>query len=91
MVNPNEFSLWHNRFGHSGTEVMHKIIEHTRGNPLKNFKMLLNKKYKYETCSLSKLIIRPFKLKVDIESPSFFQRIQGDICGPIHPHTRPFR
>jgi hypothetical protein len=38
----------------------------------------------------SKLITKPSPLMVVIESPSFLERIQGDICGLIHPPCRPF-
>ena len=39
-----------------------------------------------------KLIIRPSHKKVIVESPTFLERIQGDmICGPIHPSCEPFR
>ena len=30
-------------------------------------------------------------MKVERESPRFLERIQGDICGPIHPPSGPFR
>ena len=30
-------------------------------------------------------------MKVEKESPRFLERIQGDICGPIHPPSGPFR
>ena len=29
--------------------------------------------------------------KIASESPEFLERIQGDICGPMHPSSRPFR
>ncbi|GLR00170.1 hypothetical protein GCM10007863_45910 [Dyella mobilis] len=35
--------------------------------------------------------MRPSPYKVINESPKFLQRIQGDICGPIHPHCGPFK
>ncbi|GKB16661.1 disease resistance CC-NBS-LRR class family protein [Tanacetum coccineum] len=38
-----------------------------------------------------KLIARPSPLKIENESPMFLERIQGDICGPIHPPCGPFR
>ena len=44
-----------------------------------------------KACSQGKLVIRPSQLKVDAESPSFLQRIQGDICGPIQPSCGPFQ
>ncbi|GJX49980.1 putative reverse transcriptase domain-containing protein [Tanacetum coccineum] len=43
------------------------------------------------SCSFGKLIARPLPLKVEKESPVFLERIQGDICGPIHPPCGPFR
>ena len=70
---------------------MRKIILNLRGHPLKNTKVLLSKYYSCETYSQGKLITRPSMTKVDLESPSFLQRIQGDICGPIHPKSGPFR
>ena len=33
---------------------------------------------------------RPSPTKIDKESPKFLERIQGDICGPIHPPCGPF-
>ena len=41
--------------------------------------------------SQGKLIIRPFPLKIAVESPAVLERIQGDICGPIQPTCGPFR
>nr|GEZ06644.1 retrovirus-related Pol polyprotein from transposon TNT 1-94 [Tanacetum cinerariifolium] len=43
------------------------------------------------SCSFEKLIARPSPLKVEKESLVFLERIQGDICGPIHPPCGPFR
>ena len=44
-----------------------------------------------KACSQGKLVVKPSPTKVSIESPIFLQRIQGDICGPIHPPCGPFR
>ena len=41
--------------------------------------------------SQGKLIIKPSITKIGIESPKFLERIQGDICGPIHPSCGPFK
>ena len=38
-----------------------------------------------------KIVIRPSKTKVEGENLAFLERIQGDICGPIHPPCEPFR
>ena len=42
-------------------------------------------------CSQGKLITRPSQMKVGFESPSFLERIHGDVCGPIHPACGPFK
>ena len=91
LVKLDEFELWHDRLGHPGATMMRRIIVNTRGHPLKNTKILLSKDYSCKTCSQGKLITRPSLNKVNLESPTFLQRIQGDICGPIHPSSGPFR
>ena len=42
-------------------------------------------------CSQGKLITKPYFLKIASALPFFLQRIQGNICGPIHPASGPFR
>jgi transposase InsO family protein len=42
-------------------------------------------------CVTGKLILRPSYLKIRAEPLKFLERIQGDICGPIQPLSRPFR
>ena len=36
LVDPDIFGLWHNRLGHPGSNMMRKLIEHTRGHPLRD-------------------------------------------------------
>jgi hypothetical protein len=88
---PNIFMLWHNRLGHPGSIMMRRIIENSHGHPLKNQKILSPSDYPCSACSQGKLIIKPSLSKIAVESPSFLERIQGDICGPIHPPCGPFR
>ncbi|MFS7999224.1 putative RNA-directed DNA polymerase [Helianthus anomalus] len=89
---PETFNLWHDRLGHPGSTMMKRIIENTHGHPLKYQKIPQSDKMPLCTsCSLGKLITRPSSLKVDKELPMFLERIQGDICGPIHPPCGPFR
>jgi hypothetical protein len=83
--------LWHDRLEHPGSVMMRRIIENSHGHPLKNQKILLPSDYPCSACSQSKLIIKSSSLKISIESPSFLERIQRDICEPIHPPSRPFR
>ncbi|KAK5813179.1 hypothetical protein PVK06_028627 [Gossypium arboreum] len=71
--------------------MMRRIIENSIGHPLKNQKILEFKDLSCVTCSQGKLIIRPSPVKVRIESFKFLERIQGDICGPIHLPCGPFR
>ena len=71
--------------------MMRWIIENTYGHPLKNLKILLPSENPYVACSQGKLIIEPSPSKVLIESPSFHERIQGDICEPINPPCGLFR
>ncbi|KAI3754347.1 hypothetical protein L1987_54129 [Smallanthus sonchifolius] len=86
------FNLWHDRLGHPGSTMMKRIIENTHGHPLKDQKIpQTDKIHQCSSCSLGKLITRPSPLKVENESPMFLERIQGDICGPIHPPCGPFR
>ncbi|GJV04362.1 disease resistance CC-NBS-LRR class family protein [Tanacetum coccineum] len=89
---PGIFSLWHDRLGHLGSTMMKRVVENTHGHPLKDQKFPKEDKVPLCTsCSLGKLIARPSPLKVENESPMFLERIQGDICGPIHPPCGPFR
>ena len=82
---PKIFMLWHDRLGHPGSTMMCRIIENSHRHPLKNQKILLSHKNLCTACSQGKLVIKSSHSKVGFESPSFLQRIQGDICGPIHP------
>ena len=91
LLNKDMFILWHDRLGHPGSIMMRKIIESSNGHLLKNLKILLSKDMSCAACSLGKLIIRPSQNKIENESLSFLERIQGDICGPISPPCGPFR
>jgi hypothetical protein len=42
-------------------------------------------------CAIGKLILRPSPLKIQVQPIKFFERIQGDICGPIQPLSGLFR
>ena len=71
--------------------MMRRIIENSHGHPLNNQKILLSSDYPCTAYSQGKLIVRQYHTKVLVESPTFLERIQGDICGPIHPPCGPFR
>ena len=86
-----EFTLWYKRLGHPGSVMMRRILSQSRKANLKKLKVLQKGGFSCPPCYKGKLIVRPSPLKVDLESPSFLERIHGDICGPIHPASGPFR
>ena len=43
------------------------------------------------SCTTGKLILHPSHIKIQNEPLKFFERIQGNICGPIQPSSGPFR
>ncbi|GJW54550.1 putative RNA-directed DNA polymerase [Tanacetum coccineum] len=89
---PSIFHLWNDRLGHPGSTMMKRIVENAHGHPLKDQKLSkIDKVPLCISCSLRKLIVRPSPLKIGNESPMFFERIQGNICGLIHPPYGPFR
>ena len=65
--------------------MMRKIIENSFGRSLKTKEILQFKDFSCAASSQGKLITRPSLDKIVTESPLFLERIQGDICGPIHP------
>ena len=71
--------------------MMRRIIENSHGHSLKNQKIILSSDYPCTGCSQGKLIIRSSHTKVLVESPTFLEQIQRDMCGPIHPPCGPFR
>ncbi|GJT93225.1 disease resistance CC-NBS-LRR class family protein [Tanacetum coccineum] len=90
VMDRENFIVWHDRLGHPGSMMMRKIIENSRGHSLKNHKILQSKDITCVACSQGKLITRPSPAKVKHESLNFLERIQGDICGTIHPPCGPF-
>lgn len=73
--------VWHNRFGHAGSEMMQKMITVFCGLSLRTRKFYL----KCDALSQEKLIIRSSPAKINI-----LKWIQGDICGRIHPLCETF-
>jgi hypothetical protein len=90
-VSTKNIMLWHDRLRHLGSIMIRWIIENSHGHLLKDLKILLSSENSCTACSQGKLITKPSPSKVIIESPSFLERIQRDIYGPIYPSYRPFR
>ena len=91
LTNKNEFLVWHDRLGHPRYIMMQKKVENSCGHPLKSQKLLQSNDFSCTACYQGKLIIRPLPEKIRNESISFLERIQCDICGPIHPPCGSFR
>ncbi|KAK7302565.1 hypothetical protein RJT34_13457 [Clitoria ternatea] len=91
FTNKNDFVIWHERLGHPGSIMMRKIVENSNGHCLSSRQIMQTKNFSCAACSQGKLIIRPSPMKIGNESLIFLERIQGDICGPIHPSCGPFR
>lgn len=91
LTNHNNFVVWHERLGHPGSIMMRRIIENSCGHPLENQQILQSNDFSCAACFQGKLIVRPSPAKIGTESLTFLERIQGDICGPIHPSCGLFR
>ena len=84
------FILWHEPLGHLGISMMHHIIQTLMGITLRSRQILAYLGFIYVACSQEKLIIKPYISKIVFESLTFLERIQWDICGPIHLLCGPF-
>ena len=91
LFDPKVFILWHDQFGHPDAIMIRRITKNSNVHPLKNQKVLLSNEFSCASCSQGKMITRLSPIKVEIESPSFLERIQEDICGSIIPSCGPFR
>ena len=71
--------------------MMRKIISNSNGHELNTAKFSKSSDFMCTSCATGKLIVRPSPVKIQNEPLKFIERIQGDICGPIQPMSRPFR
>ncbi|KAG7568080.1 GAG-pre-integrase domain [Arabidopsis thaliana x Arabidopsis arenosa] len=85
-----DYTIWHDRLGHPGTTMMRKLIQSSQGHTLRENRVF-PQHLTCTACSQGKLITRPSSVKVSKETLHFLERIQGDICGPIHPPSGTFR
>ena len=70
--------------------MMRRIVQNSNGHPLTSIQILVTGCYTCATFSKGKLNNIPSFTKVTFESPVFLERIQGDICEPIHPPSGHF-
>ena len=71
--------------------MMCRILTNSIGHNMSSNKIFYVNKFICEACDKGKIIVRPSCTKVGIESPIFLKRINGNICGPIHPASGQFR
>ena len=71
--------------------MMCRIVQNSNRHPLMSRQILKSNDFSFTACSQDKLIIRPSFTKIASKSPTFLERIQGEICGPIHPPSGHFR
>jgi hypothetical protein len=89
--NQESYRIWHDRLGHPGLNMMQRIVKNSNGHNLITKDFPNQEDFLCIACAKGKLITRPSQLKIQAESMSFLERIQGDICGPISPLSGPFR
>ena len=68
-----------------------KIIENLCEHTMKRKQIPKSHYFSCAACSKGNLIIWPSPSKIERESLTFLEWIQGDICGPIHPPCGPLR
>ena len=71
--------------------MMRRIVKNSNVPTLRSKQISTSPGFAYAACFQVKLIIIPSFTKIMSESPTFLERIQGDIYGPIHPPSGPFR
>ena len=81
--NPNISIPWHDCLKHPGSIMMCQII--------KEPEYFLPSDYLCSACSQGKLITKSSPSNIAIESLAFLEKIQCDICEPIHPPGGQFR
>ena len=67
----NTFNVWHDWLGHPRSIMIQKIIENSRGHPLKKQMFFQSNEFSYVACSYDKLIIKPSPAKVGYKTPAF--------------------
>jgi hypothetical protein len=80
--------LWHWRMGHPGATMFRRMILVLRGDEV--CLSDVSKLGVCKACAKGKLILNPSHWKLPKELPPPLHRLQGDICGPIAPESRPF-
>ena len=86
---PTKTGLWHKRMGHPGSTMFRRMVPILSG-----YEVCMedtNKLGVCGACAQGKLINRPSRWKLPTELPPRLHRLHSDVCGPITPHSGPFR
>ena len=88
VISPTKVGLWHNSLGHFRITMFRRMLPTPTGHAV--CPNDANKVDDCAACSQGKLIQRPSRWKLLTKLPPRLQRLQGDVCGPINPPSRPF-
>ena len=86
---PTKSELWHGRLGHPGATMLRHMILLLEGHTLCAHDAEHTERC--STCAQGKFTIRASQWKLPSELPPPLERLQGDLCGPITPPSRPFQ
>ena len=85
---PARIQTWHNRLGHPGTTMFRRMIPTLASHTV--CPSDIGKIGGCASCTQGKFLKQPSKWKLPSELPKPLECLQGDICGPIVPPSRPF-
>lgn len=80
--------LWHKRLGHPGTTLFRRMVPILTGHNLSPADT--DKVAECLACIQGKFQKAASRSQLPTELPQPLQRLHGDICGPIEPHSGPF-
>ena len=86
---PTKVGLWHKWMGHPGSTMFRRMVPILSGHEVCLGD--INKLGVCGACAQGKLINRPSRWKLPTELPPRLHCLHGDVCGPITPHSGPFR
>ena len=81
--------IWHKKLGHLSTTIFWRMLPLLAGHNLTSANA--SKTAPCETCIQGKMMKRLSRWQLPTELPPQLHRLQGDICGPINPHSSSFR
>lgn len=88
----DKLSLWHDRLGHPGRDMLQRMTRAVRSIPLKSKDIARHGEDLCHPCAMGKMLNRK---KTAFSSDKFkrrgiLQQLTSDVCGPISPPSGPF-